>query len=429
MIVNGFKSIHPKEAMTFRKQIRRTSWPLSLIPTMMPCFSWRVEGFMLGANRSFQWKLLVEAEKRGDQTLAAIERVFCLSDLHTDHMINLDWLEAKCALDSAPGPKDLVIVPGDISHDLDRFRETMNIIQGTGCQVFFVPGNHEAWLSHPEPEASSLEKLDLVYETCRSMGVQVDNILLGTFNSHPLWVVPLQSWYDGTLSIEGCDDLCLDFKYWPWTDFQRCEWTHFVSEPMDAPNARIPIGLSEHFHKINEKHLNEVRASLSKNPTLGLITASHFLPNQRCLPDWKDPDAISFQRDGWFDHGAPGTSSKFAKVAGSNGLDAQLRSLTPESGKHIHIFGHSHRPKDFVYKGVRYVHNPLGKKSERDMYMVSPNVDFQLLWDTRLGEISGIQTMRLWEEQGGGLEGLKQRLDMNERTRPRKRPSSATRLL
>ena len=403
------------QTMKARMNVGIRAWPL-----LVALISWTAliaDGFITtGARRRFQQTIFREA-KRSEQFLDTLERVFCLSDLHTDHLINLEWLEEKCALDSAPGPNDLLVVAGDICHHMQRFRQTIEIIQSTGCQVLFIPGNHETWLSHPSPEASSFEKLTLVYETCRELGVHVDNILIGSAASYPLWVVPLQSWYDGSLSIEGCENFCIDFKYWPWADFQRCEWVNFVPEQLDALNARIPIGLADHFHQINEHNLKEVRVSLAEEPSLGLMTVSHFLPNQRCLPDWKDPLATCFRSDEWLDHGATGMSAKFAKVAGSNGLDAQLRSLSPDSGSHIHIFGHSHRPKDFYFQGVRYIHNPLGKQRERDMFMVSPNVDFQLVWDTRLGEVRGIQTMRLWEEQGGGLDGLKQRLEIFGRKR------------
>jgi hypothetical protein len=58
---------------------------------------------------------------------------------------------------------------------------------------------------------------------------------------------------------------------------------------------------------------------------------------------------------------------QFSKVAGSDLIDKQLRQLTAGVGRggaraleHVHCFGHSHRPKDFVLQGVRYVSNPLG---------------------------------------------------------------------
>ena len=114
----------------------------------------------------------------------------------------------------------------------------------------------------------------------------------------------------------------------------------------------------------------------------------------------------------------------------------QIRSILPSvsdtddllrSVQHLHIFGHSHRPKDFVYNGIRYVHNPLGKPAERAMNMISNEVDFQLVWDCTkslskpvsdvpeymsysggigVGEVPGERVIRFWEEKGGGLKSL-----------------------
>eukprot|EP00554_Chaetoceros_debilis_P015527 CAMPEP_0194123588 /NCGR_PEP_ID=MMETSP0150-20130528/55106_1 /TAXON_ID=122233 /ORGANISM="Chaetoceros debilis, Strain MM31A-1" /LENGTH=203 /DNA_ID=CAMNT_0038816889 /DNA_START=295 /DNA_END=904 /DNA_ORIENTATION=- len=170
----------------------------------------------------------------------------------------------------------------------------------------------------------------------------------------------------------------------------------------------------------------------------GLITFTHFLPNQKTLPDWKDPTIDTFLRDEWLDHPVPDISAKFAKVGGSALIDEQIRSILPtrtrkDMGlKHLHIFGHSHRPKDFVHEGIRYIHNPLGKPAEREMDMVSRKVDFQLVWSCAnkakhsdllrsdeedsggqnmsysggKGEIPGSRIIRFWEEEGGGKKLL-----------------------
>lgn len=161
-------------------------------------------------------------------------------------------------------------------------------------------------------------------------------------------------------------------------------------------------------------------------------------------------------------------------MAGSAKIDDQIRSLVPppacecvaetkaarpsSSWSRVHVFGHSHRPKDFVYEGIRYVHNPLGKPREREMRMIDPNADLKLLWEKKttttteptsvadgnaerttaraplppghgggngsssnLGEDDTI--IRYWEERGGGLEMLRKRMAKTRRGR-RKNPES-----
>ena len=360
-------------------------------------------------------------------TLSGIDRVFCLSDLHCDNTQNLEWIQSKLD-DSDFSKRDLIIVAGDISHDTETFRHTLSVLVEK-AQVFFVPGNHEAWIDRRhKPKSTSFEKLEEVYEACHDLGVYTKSLLVQNDSKHcpcPLWIIPLESWYDGTLSFN--DELCSGFDKWPWVDFQRCVWpADYPLGPKGTVQSRLPLGLVEDFLKRNKPILqNSPFPSSVDGPepeTIGIMTVSHFLPNKYCLPDWKDLDDPEF-RDEWLDHGAGGMSAKFALVAGTSLLDQQIRTLLPAMGENvdkrlIHVFGHSHRPKDFEFNHVRYIHNPLGKPRERQMYMVSPDVDFQLIWDTGKGEIPGKQIIRLWDEQGGGLEALQRRMQEH---RPRSR--------
>lgn len=210
---------------------------------------------------------------------------------------------------------------------------------------------------------------------------------------------------------------------WPWVDFARCVWP-FPPAALDSVNARIPIGLVEYFiarNRVNildlwrEKLLRDEREN--SDIRSAVVTVSHFASNQQCLPDWKDLSVNKFMTNQWLDHGAGTMSAKFAKVAGTALLDEQLRTLLPtsvtsSSYRHIHIFGHSHRPKDFDFEGIRYIHNPLGKPRERQLHMVSPDVEFQCIWNVNHGgEVKGERVIRYWEEKGGGKEMLWKRME------------------
>jgi len=147
--------------------------------------------------------LSISDASRSYHILKDVKRIFCLSDLHTDHVANLEWLQKRMQ-DGEWKESDLLVVAGDISHDFDILRKSIRYMTEAGCQVFFVWGNHEAWLNRKTDTFDSLEKLHRVYETCREEGVLVDPCYVPGQN--PLWLLPIPSWYDGTLSFS--EELC-----------------------------------------------------------------------------------------------------------------------------------------------------------------------------------------------------------------------------
>eukprot|EP00562_Extubocellulus_spinifer_P010654 CAMPEP_0178499288 /NCGR_PEP_ID=MMETSP0696-20121128/15744_1 /TAXON_ID=265572 /ORGANISM="Extubocellulus spinifer, Strain CCMP396" /LENGTH=505 /DNA_ID=CAMNT_0020127975 /DNA_START=152 /DNA_END=1669 /DNA_ORIENTATION=+ len=410
-----------------------------------------------------------------DNNLGDVRRIFAISDLHTDSAINMQWLTDRCttsgrdAANATPGPNDALIIAGDISHDLDILRESLStIVDNLGCHVFFIPGNHEAWIGGQKMDGmgilDSFDKLQRVEGVCKDLGIHTTPKLVGSGSNgaRAAWIVPIWSWYDGTLALPGCEDLCDGFGTWPWVDFTRCEWGEKYRGMMPSDDSsrtgntgigidsryqisgfeRIPRGLAEEFASWNVPSIDKVRESIDNwedaSNLPGLITYSHFLPSKRTLPDWKVPSSDVFQRDEWLDHPVPEVSAKFAYVAGSQSIDDQIRSITPSQSvltststpdtstdsqqlpRHIHVFGHSHRPKDFCYGGIRYVHNPVGKPVEREMNMISNELDFQLIWDSSsyIGEVpSGETVIRYWEQWGGGVKLLSENMAKRRRSR------------
>lgn len=362
----------------------------------------------------------------------SVRRVYALSDLHTDDRENMSWLLSRCASPSlsGPSPGDAIVVAGDVSADLDTLSTTLRLLrENLGCVLFFVPGNHEAWVGGSRLDRAgildSVDKLERVRKTCVAAGAYCGDrgpgeataggrpFLLGEDHGSPVLLCPVEAWYDGSLEIAGCEDLTESFDTWPWVDFVRCVWPEKYRTPRKIPSPEMVKALLDTEGTL----ASAARRTLEERSDLGLVTFSHFLPVDRTLPDWKDVDADVFDRERWFDHGAGSTSAKFSLVAGSRLIDVHLRSLRGDGGDHVHVFGHSHRPKDFEWEGVRYVHNPLGKPRERESGMVGIDVDFQLIWDTshKGGMVRGPTIIRHWEERGGGLQGIQEYLIKKKR--------------
>jgi len=83
-------------------------------------------------------------------------------------------------------------------------------------------------------------------------------------------------------------------------------------------------------------------------------------------------------------------------------VDRQMREAAGGTGvHHIHAFGHSHRPKDFELNGVRYYHNPVGKKKEREYKMLCEVPKPELLFSsTGPAPPPEKEVIRYWELMG-----------------------------
>lgn len=66
-------------------------------------------------------------------------RIFCVSDMHTDHVANLEWCRALQRRRDVFS-KDVILVAGDVTANLHLFKETLEILMATFAHVFFVPG-------------------------------------------------------------------------------------------------------------------------------------------------------------------------------------------------------------------------------------------------------------------------------------------------
>lgn len=236
-------------------------------------------------------------------------RIFALSDLHVDFEENWQWIQSISQLDYQC---DVLVVAGDITHQFERILEIFDTLRKPFLRVFFVPGNHDLWV---RGEArNSLEKMDALRSACEKCGLDMkpDDV-------HGVRVVPLLSWYCRQFDPR-CQGRTVPAA---WGDYRYCRWPKEMTD------------IDHYFSTLNEEP--------SKTPGL-TVSFSHFLPRWELLPD------VGYLR-----------FKALPLVAGSPIIERQLRSW----GSQIHVFGHSHIPRDMNLDGVRYVQQPLAYPKER----------------------------------------------------------------
>lgn len=265
---------------------------------------------------------------------APVDRVMAVSDIHVDMAENMAWLRA---LSRAHYARSALILAGDVADDLGVLGDALGHARRTFAEVFFVPGNHELWVRRREC-ADSVEKFRRIVALCERLGVRVAPARLGT-GDDAVWVVPLFTWYaqpeDGPESLfvptDG-EDPTLSM----WSDRYFTAW---------------PPGF-----KAADAFLAMNAARVERAYDAPVISFSHFLP-RRDLIFSTPAERAALPRP-------PGDAHprfNFSRVAGSAGIEAQIRRL----GSTIHVYGHQHRNRDRAVDGVRYVSHCLGYPSER----------------------------------------------------------------
>ena len=122
-------------------------------------------------------------------------RLWALSDVHTDHGENLDWLKRVCA--RTDFRRDGLILAGDVSSRFAVLRETLQLCKRAFAEVSFVPGNHDVWVTRGEPWQDSLSKLRAVDTLCDELGVHRTPAIMGG-----CVVAPLCAWHHAAFDRE-----------------------------------------------------------------------------------------------------------------------------------------------------------------------------------------------------------------------------------
>ena len=262
-------------------------------------------------------------------------RVFTISDIHVDFQENQNWIDAISTVEYRD---DILLLAGDICHNMERLQETLLQIRSKFYRLFFVPGNHDLWIRDEEFQ-NSHEKFESIIDFCKENDITIEPEKINN-----VWIVPLFSWY--TQPDEGSDTL-----YWPkpgedesnrmWSDNFFIKW----------PNSKFPKSASQYFFDLNSNLLSE-------NYSYMVITMSHFIPRKEMMfgqyPPVIDPERIKkYDRNPEFN---------FSRVAGSDLIEKQIRQV----GSQLHVYGHQHINRDREIDGVRYVSHCLGYPNERN---------------------------------------------------------------
>lgn len=261
-------------------------------------------------------------------------RVFAWSDLHADYAANRERIAAAAGQGHR---EDALLVAGDVSDRLDTLERTLAQLRERFAEVFFVPGNHEAWLrggGFPDSQA----KLERIEALCGELGVRTRPARVGQGEA-AVWIVPLASWYERP--EQGEDSL---FVAKPGEDPTQSMWA-------DDVLVRWPDGdagaAARRMLRGNEAHL-------ARSYDAPVVSFSHFLPRREVMFRAPEEQAAAPRQPDRH------PAFNFSRVAGSLAIERQLRAL----GSRVHVYGHQHRNRDRLIDGVRYVSHCLGYPGE-----------------------------------------------------------------
>ena len=271
--------------------------------------------------------------------------VVAWSDLHSDMGKNMTHLR------QLPVSKETVLLlAGDVASSLETIESSLRLLKDKFGAVFYVPGNHELWVTKKDG-LSSVHKFLAILEICEQLGVHTRPAFINATCA----VCPLFSWYKDNL-VDGFHRELADIPFdmqtqWPWditgrgdtNDAQQPEIADFFASLNQRRVKVAPTSALEGLKKAEteaeeakqaqlEGRMLKAKAKEEVGPYV--ITMSHFVPRQECYPGPR----------------------RLCGVMGCREIEEQVR----QCGSRCHIFGHSHISCDREVNGIRYVQHPLG---------------------------------------------------------------------
>ncbi len=367
-----------------------------------------------------------------------IRRVVLLSDLHMDYTANQDWLSNLCGADDVSDidgissktsngvissrfddnsidnniddKNTMIIVAGDVSHDLDILRWTFQTLKRKYGEVIYTPGNHELWIDRYDDntdedgvQKTSIDKLERVLQLCLEMNIRIGPMRVGCWNidetsstkfygntdhvQPALWVIPLLSWHHPSFDTEP------PIECWAGIPSARKVLADYRRTRWPTPLSMMDDSIAHFFDSLNDIILDldsmvdmETITSTPTTTPTRILTFSHFIPRIELLPEKRYLSLPTLPRcvgSTFLESRLRRTGEKYCKNMNQNsdcsgdddgsintrsGSDHVKRNngdnVGPQNHHHLHAFGHTHLSWDATIDGVRYVHVPLAYPRE-----------------------------------------------------------------
>ena len=287
--------------------------------------------------------LATAASALSTSKLPPVVRLFGLSDLHVDYAANLETVKS---LQRPPGEGHLaLIIAGDVTHNRTTLHDALTALRETFDDVFYVPGNHEAWVTSTDRAdgiADSVAKLRACEALAEACGCTTRPRTLEDAAGRVVKVAPLRGWYhashDREPSVLPDDDGSRGFSR-RWADYRKCRWPPELLGRHGKEAVAHGMGAGDHALSAYFAATNDIARDGTP-----LVTFSHYAPRFECVPEKRfllEPC--------------------LAKVSGSDHLGELVLRLKPD----VHVFGHTHIPIDLDLDGTYYAQWPLGSPREQ----------------------------------------------------------------
>jgi 3',5'-cyclic AMP phosphodiesterase CpdA len=231
-------------------------------------------------------------------------RIALTSDLHVEHHPDVVGLvvERTRALGA-----EVLIVAGDVSHDLDRLEAALGALGRAASRVLFVPGNHDLWCL-PGTPSSRARFEEEIPRRCARAGV--DALGDGPVEIGGVVFCGVTGWYDYSLRTRELDGTFSREDYargsWGrlrWNDKARVVWPGDDGAPLDDP--AICDGQVARL----ERQLDEAGA----HPT---VVVTHHLPFAALTTSWSAVVGAAAARQVYAPAAADGPESARARLGG-----------------------------------------------------------------------------------------------------------------